>query len=115
MELRAVIASLKHILKLSKTSNNSYEIFSDSAYVINVIKQGWIKAWQGNNWITSKKESVKNKDMWEKYIDLSDKLKSKNIKITFTKVKGHAGNVFNEHVDYLAKQGVIEAAKKSNC
>ena len=114
MELRAVIASLKHILKLSKTSKNSYEIFSDSAYVINAIKQGWIKAWQSNSWITSKKEPVKNKDMWEKYIDLSEKLKTKGIKVCFTKVKGHSGDVFNEHVDFLAKQGVIEAAKKSN-
>ena len=53
----------------------------------------------GNNWKTSKKEDVKNKDLW---IDLYNLNKSLNIKWNW--VKAHDGNPLNEEVDLLAKK-----------
>ena len=52
-----------------------------------------------NNWKTSKKEDVKNKDLW---LQLNDLNQSLNIKWNW--VKAHAGNPLNEEVDLLAKK-----------
>ena len=54
---------------------------------------------EANNWKTSKKEDVKNKDLW---IDLYNLNKSLNIQWNW--VKAHDGNPLNEEVDLLAKK-----------
>jgi ribonuclease HI len=59
----------------------------------------WINKWIINNWQTSKKEDVKNKDLW---IELYDLNKSLNVKWNW--VKAHAGNPMNEEVDLMAKK-----------
>ena len=60
MELTAVIEGLK-LLKFPC----EVEIYSDSAYVVNAFNQGWIYNWIKNNWKTSGKEPVKNKEILE--------------------------------------------------
>ena len=42
---------------------NEIEIYTDSQYVKLGITE-WINTWIKNNWKTSKKEDVKNKDLW---------------------------------------------------
>lgn len=109
MELRAVIEAFKLILKKAKDETETqYDIFSDSAYVVNSINNKWIDAWQKNGWKTTKNEDIKNKDLWEELNYLRNQARSRGIYITLNKVKGHAGNAFNELVDKLAKE---EAAK----
>lgn len=49
--------------------------------------QHWIDGWQRNNWKTSDKKDVKNKELWLELINLT-----KIHNITFHKVKGHADN-----------------------
>ena len=93
MELLATINALKEV-----NSDDLIEIYTDSKYVKNGITE-WINTWLSNNWKTSKKEDVKNKDLWT---DLYNLNKSSNIKWNW--VKAHDGNPLNEEVDLLAKK-----------
>jgi ribonuclease HI len=52
-----------------------------------------------NNWKTSKKENVKNKELWIELYDLT-----KSLKIEWKWIKAHDGNPINEEVDLLAKK-----------
>ena len=117
MELRAVIEAFKRIIakeKKLKMSDFTYEIYSDSAYVVNTINNHWIEAWQKNNWQTTKREDVKNRDLWEEFSKLRKEARQLGILIDLIKVKGHSGNTFNELVDKLAKEESIKA-KEGTC
>ena len=93
MELMAPINALKKINK-----DNKVEIYTDSKYVKLGITE-WIHKWTKNNWQTSKKEDVKNKDLWIELFELT-----KSFEINWIWVKAHSGNLLNEEVDSLAKQ-----------
>ena len=58
-----------------------------------------INKWVLNNWKTSKKEDVKNKDLWIELYNLN-----KSLDVKWNWVKAHAGNTINEKVDLLAKK-----------
>ena len=88
MELMAPINALKNI-----NSKDLIEIFTDSKYVKNGITE-WINTWVLNNWKTSNKEDVKNKDLWIELYKLNQSL---NVKWNW--VKAHAGDTLNEEVD----------------
>ena len=108
MELTAVNECLKKISK-HKSKDDVFEIYSDSAYVINAIVKKWLHGWQGNGWKTKTGDDIKNRDLWEqtsKYLQL---IETTGQKVTFVKIKGHAGNTFNEMVDKLAKEQNIKA------
>lgn len=110
MELRAVIEAFRKIVnKKSHNPDIQYDIYSDSAYVVNTINNHWIEAWQKNNWQTTKREEVKNKDLWEELSMLRTKANQLGIIITVNKVKGHSGNTFNELVDKLAREESMKA------
>ena len=110
MELKAVIEAFKKILKSRKI--NEYELYSDSAYVVNSINNDWINKWRQNNWKTTKGDDVKNKDLWSQFLMLEDLARSNGIHITIIKIKGHVGNTFNELVDKLAKEESAKAKEK---
>ena len=93
MELMAPIKALQEI-----KDQQPIEIYTDSQYVKLGITD-WIHKWIKNNWQTSKKEPVKNKELW---IELYELTRSYEIKWIW--VKAHAGNILNEEVDLLAKQ-----------
>ena len=91
MELMAPIMALKKIKTKSEIT-----IYTDSRYVKDGITE-WIKKWKLNNWKSSNKKPVKNKDLWIK-LDNSC-LKHK---VTWKWVKAHAGSEYNNLVDKLA-------------
>ena len=93
MELLAPINALKEMYP-----NEQIEIYTDSQYVKLGITE-WINSWVTNNWKTSKKEDVKNKDLWVELYNLN-----KSLDVKWNWVKAHAGNSMNEEVDSLAKQ-----------
>ena len=93
MELMAPINALKQI-----NINSKVKIYTDSQYVKLGITQ-WINKWVNNNWQTSKKEDVKNKDLWLELYNLN-----KSLDVNWNWVKAHAGNSLNEEVDMLAKE-----------
>ena len=96
MELLAPINALKEMKQ-----NEQIEIYTDSQYVKLGITD-WINKWVLNNWKTSKKEDVKNKDLWIELYNLNETLDVK-----WNWVKAHAGNTMNEKVDQLAKKAAI--------
>ena len=96
MELTAVIEGLKMLKYPCEV-----EIYSDSAYVVNGFNQGWIYNWVKNNWKTSGKEPVKNKEIWQELYELT-----KLHKVKFIKVKGHSDNEFNNRCDELARNAI---------
>ena len=108
MELKAVIEALKKVLS-KNPSDVEYELYSDSAYVVNSINNGWIDKWQQNNWKTTKNDDVKNGDLWKELAFIINRIKSLGIYIKIIKIKGHAGNTFNELVDKLAKEESLKA------
>jgi ribonuclease HI len=93
MELMAPIKALQEIKE-----KQSIEIYTDSQYVRLGITD-WVHKWIKNNWQNSKKEPVKNKELWIQLYDLN-----KSHKIKWIWVKAHSGNILNEEVDLLAKQ-----------
>jgi len=114
MELMAIVEALKTIVNeiYPTTHCREYELYSDSAYVVNSVNGGWINRWLSNGWVTTRGEDIKNKDLWKEYIKCSDECISNDIKIRLIKIKGHSGNAFNEHVDKLAKDEVLLARKE---
>ena len=115
MELRAVIEAFKRTINTKNLKHDiQYDIYSDSAYVVNTINNHWIEAWKKNNWKTTKGEDVKNKDLWEEFDELRAKVNKLGIHITLNKVKGHSGNTFNELVDKLAREESMKA-KEGSC
>ncbi len=92
MELTAVIEALKLLKEPCEV-----ELYSDSSYVVNAFLQNWIDGWVKNNWKNSQKDPVKNKELWQELIELT------NVhKVNFNKVKGHSDNELNNRCDYLA-------------
>jgi len=88
MELMAVIAGLEAI----KKHGIPVTVYSDSKYVVEAIRQGWLWGWE-------KKDFAKkaNPDLWRRYIVLHKKFHPE-----FVWVKGHAGHPQNERCDQLA-------------
>lgn len=84
------------------------DLYSDSAYLVNGFLEGWIVKWKSNGWINSKKEDVKNRELWE----ILDTLNSKH-KINWIKVKGHADNEYNNRCDKLATGEIKNKSRSS--
>ena len=91
MELMAPIMALKKIKTKSEIT-----IYTDSKYVKDGITE-WIKKWKLNNWKSSNKKPVKNKDLWIKLDNCCQKHH-----VNWKWIKAHAGNKLNNLVDELA-------------
>ncbi len=94
MELMAVIVALEAI------KSDGYEIIihSDSKYVVDAVREGWVWAWEKKGF-----KNKKNPDLWKRFLPLFRKYK-----IKFKWVKGHAGNPENERCDELAVKAAGE-------
>ena len=95
MELTAAIFALNTLKRKSKV-----DLSTDSRYVIDGITK-WIKNWKINNWVTSGRKGVENKDLWI----LLDQA-SNDHHVAWHWVRGHDGNTYNERADELAKQAI---------
>ena len=93
MEVYAAIAGLAALKERCVV-----KLYSDAAYLVNAIEQGWLDGWRRNGWKTSGKQAVKNKDLWERLTELL-----RAHAVTFVKVKGHADNVYNNRCDEYAR------------
>lgn len=80
MEITAVIQAFKAL----KRDDLRVQVFTDSSYVANCFREGWYENWRRNNWRTSKKEPVENRELWEELIALVEKNQ-----VIFYRVKGH--------------------------
>lgn len=93
-------AALQGLLALKESCEVS--IILDSQYVMHGFTKFWVKSWKKNNWISSTGTPVKNREIWEEL----DKAVS-NHKVSWTWVKGHSGNHYNEMADQLAKAAKV--------
>lgn len=91
MELQAVIEGLG-----SLTRPSVVELYSDSQYVLNGLKE-WMSGWKRKGWRTASKQPVKNVELWKQLDALKDRHE-----IRFHWVRGHDGHPENERVDRLA-------------
>ncbi|MBT9176109.1 MAG: Ribonuclease H [Firmicutes bacterium] len=96
MELRAAVEALAAL----KTTC-AVTLHSDSAYLINAFQRNWMARWEQNGWLNAKQQPVENADLWRQLIALSRKHR-----VTWVKVKGHAGNTENERCNALARKAI---------
>ncbi len=92
MELMAAIAGLEALVRPCEVT-----LYSDSQYLVKAFNAKWIETWINNNWLRSKKEPVKNADLWKRLLKAI-----KPHKVSFIWVKGHFNNPLNERCDKLA-------------
>ena len=100
MEMMACIVALK---KLKQTRRWKVLIRSDSAYVVNCFREGWIKNWRRKDW-RHKGGERPNRELWETLESLASLYD-----VEWEHVKGHAGITYNERADELAVAGRMAA------
>ncbi len=99
MELTAAIEALKNFTgfyDVSELGTMTYELYTDSSYVINGITK-WVNGWQKNGWITSAKEEVQNRNLWEQLVEAT-----KEKDVSWKYIGGHRGISGNERCDEIA-------------
>lgn len=96
MEMTAALEALRFAKDLAE----NIIVYTDSGYLVNGITK-WVFGWQKNNWISSTKEPVVNRDIWESLVEVTQDIK-KNRTITWHQISGHSGVVGNERVDEIA-------------
>lgn len=97
MELLAAIKALEALMRPCEVN-----LYTDSQYLRLGMTQ-WLSQWKKKGWRNSKKEIVKNADLWQTL----DKLSALH-QIHWHWVKGHSGHPENDLADALANQGIAE-------
>ncbi|KTD51509.1 ribonuclease HI [Legionella quinlivanii] len=97
MELMAAIQALALLNRSCQV-----ELYTDSQYVRQGMT-GWLFQWKKNGWKNSKKEAVKNADLWQQLDALAQKHQ-----INWHWVKGHSGHIENDLADELANLAISE-------
>ena len=92
MELTAAVKALEAL-----TRPCAVTIVTDSEYLKKAFTDGWLKRWQANGWRTAGRQPVKNKDLWERLVELEALHE-----VSWSWTRGHAGHPENELVDTLA-------------
>lgn len=101
MEVFAVISALGALKERCHV-----RIHSDSAYVVNAFKQGWLDNWQKRGWKTSDGKPVENQDLWRLLLIVVRKHE-----VEFIKVPGHADCAENNRCDELARAEIQRVTK----
>lgn len=102
MELLAVINALESLKEPCKV-----KITTDSKYVCDAFLKNWLESWTKNGWKTAGKKPVKNKELWERLLVLSQKHE-----LSWNWIKGHAGHPENERCDKLAVDARLSIANQ---
>ena len=92
MELQSVIEGLRALTRPAHVV-----VHTDSSYVERAFTDGWLDSWQRNGWRTKAKKDVKNRELWEELLALTQQHQ-----VEFKRVKGHSGIELNERVDEMA-------------
>lgn len=88
MELLAVIIGLEALTR----EGCEVEVYSDSKYVVDAVKLGWVFGWQKKGF-----KDKKNPDLWIRFLEVYRKHK-----VRFNWIRGHNDHPYNERCDVLA-------------
>lgn len=95
MELMAAISGLGALKRRC-----AVDLYTDSKYVLQGITE-WLPRWKEKGWRTAARKPVMNQDLWEQ---LDHAASAQEIEWHW--IKGHSGDVGNEHVDQLANLAI---------
>ncbi len=118
MELTALIEGLSVL----KKKTYALKVFSDSSYLVDCMRKRWYEKWLTNEWKTSGKKPVENKDLWEKLLALLT-----DCEVQFFLIKGHLKKKASEETlrkeyerfvkhngDGFSYEEFLEIAKRNN-
>jgi ribonuclease HI len=94
-----ITAALEALRALTPESPAAIEVVSDSTYVVKCFTDRWWQGWLRRDWKNSQNKPVANRDLWEPLIELA---LSSDVPVSFSWVKGHSGDRWNDRVDELA-------------
>ncbi len=94
MELLAVIDALKNL----KNPGTQVLVFTDSKYVVDSVKKGWVFGWEKKGF-----KDRKNTDLWKDFL-----VEYRKHEVDFKWIRGHNNHIQNERCDVLA----VEASKQ---
>lgn len=100
MELLGVINAIQTLKEPCHVT-----ITTDSKYVTDAFKQGWIR-----NWVKQGILTRKNGELWARLLDVS-----KDHVIDYVWVKGHAGHPYNERCDKVANTLAHQVQSRLSC
>ena len=81
----------------NETTNNRMELLAVIMGLRNLKEKCNVNLWKTNGWKTSGKKEVKNVDLWNQLLELTN-----YHNVTFIKVKGHSDNEYNNRCDKIA-------------
>lgn len=102
MELTAAIEGLRALRRPCRV-----QLYSDSAYLVNAFRQGWLERWRRNGWRTAGGDPVENRDLWEALLQQASRHQ-----VEWRKLRGHAGHAYNERCDRLARAAAAQAEEE---
>lgn len=103
-----LMAAIKALSRLSRKRRWSVLVRSDSAYLVNCFREGWIENWRRKGW-RHKGGERPNRTLWETLealVAFHD--------VEFEHVKGHSGDTYNERADRLAVAARERAVRLRN-
>jgi ribonuclease HI len=103
MEMMGAIKALQNLSDAAIV-----DIYTDSKYLQMGMSQ-WIHKWLKNNWRTSDGKEVKNIELWQALLPLTQ-----FHQVNWHWVKGHCTNKFNNLADSLAVKGRDQAISLKN-
>ena len=104
MELKAIL----HVIKLAAADKeNSYLIYSDSAYAVNCLIN-WCPMWAKNNWTRKGNKPILNLELIQEIYSIYLKIKDR---IAIIKIGGHNNYIGNELADAIATRNAKKFKK----
>jgi ribonuclease HI len=102
MELRAAIEGLAAV-----SDHHTVHLYTDSSYVMNCFRDRWWVRWEANGWLGAARQSIANRDLWERLI-----AETRRLDVVWHKVKGHSGDALNDRVDALARGAIASLVSR---
>lgn len=100
-ELKAILWTFLRYGLHATASDAPPIVYSDSAYAVNTFTS-WMFSWEQKNWLKSDNKEPENLDLIKPFFIYW----KQGYRIELQKVKGHAGNKWNELADQLATRRV---------
>jgi ribonuclease HI len=100
-ELRAVIGALQFRVWVGEGWKRII-VATDSEYVVNGATE-WVRGWERKDWVTVKKEPVKNRDLWELLLKEVRKHAGRGLAVLFWRIPRE----LNREADEAAKKAAL--------